>query len=286
MSKDVKKGVSRRSFLTTSAGAVATGAALIGGGGIVKSIIKPKLAHAEDVGFWPYPVGGLDVDLVRFYGKEGYYSRLGGAGGCGYGGAIGLIYALREALPGSVWDDLPDVMFKYGSGGAAGWGTLCGSLNGALAVMTLACSSGDVRDDLMGWYTTAVLPTDRWNEQDFLANYDPEGYEYASSVADSPLCHISVSTWGKIAGVLMNEAGKKARCSRVTGDTCAKAAELLNAYAAGSYLKEFTTPEEYAHCLECHDAKNGVLHDQQGKMNCVQCHKGDYTGSGHYSNKK
>lgn len=194
---------------------------------------------------------------------------------CGFGSAAAFIIALIETLgPGTEWDTIPEKMFDFANSGISGWGTICGALTGCFAVMRLVCPSGSVRNELIGWYTTALLPSEHWVD-----------FTMPQTVADSPLCHVSVSTWAKVAGVAINTGDKKQRCSRVTGDTAAKAAELLNEYAAnGAIVPQFEIPEEYAHCYDCH---NNVLHDQQGKMNCVSCHNasGQYSGVNHYSNK-
>lgn len=185
MSKDVKKGVSIRSFLTTSAGAVAAGAALIGGRSIVKSIIKPSIANATIPGDYPYvPLYEGDLPALAELGRQNMVA----GGGCGLNGAKTLIHALIEAGAGGDWGSLPVDMFGYGGGGVNGWGTICGALNGILAIVFLICkangySPNNVTDAVMKWYAETALPT----EENF------PGFDKARTIADSPLCHVSIS---------------------------------------------------------------------------------------------
>ena len=252
-----QKGFSRRNFLLSGTGAFTAGVALAGGSYIMKSIVKSKATEVVAVGYWPYPKGGLDVDLARKYGQEAYYGN-----GCGYASTYALVRVLKEALgQGTVWDNLPVEMMKYGSNGAVGWGTLCGALNGALAIITLACPGWNlVGNELMGWYTVTPLPTDIWNPP-------------IQTVSSSPLCHVSVSVWSKASGHAVNSPEKMDRASMIVGDTVAKAAELLNEYAqTGTIEPSFEIPIEYANCLSCHN----VFKNQVGKMNCVLCHEGHH----------
>lgn len=70
----------------------------------------------------------------------------------------------------------------------------------------------------------------------------------------------------------MNEDGKKDRCAKVSGDTAAKAAEMLNQALEGKVLLAYKTPQEYSHCMFCHQGKDSLLDDEQGKFNCLECH--------------
>ena len=251
-------GLSRRNFLLSGTSAITAGAVLAGGSYIIKSMIKSKATEVTAVGYWPYPIEGLDVELARQYGKEAYYGN-----GCGFASAFALVRALKEALGnGTIWDNLPVEMLKYGSNGAVGWGTLCGALNGSLAIITLACPDWSLLgNELMGWYTVTPLPTAIWTPP-------------IQTVSGSPLCHVSVSVWSKAAGNAVNSPEKIERASMITGDTVAKAAELLNEYArTGSIEPVFEIPGEYANCVSCHN----MCKNQVGKMNCVSCHEDHHT---------
>ena len=253
-----EKELSRRNFLLSGIGGFTAGAVLVGSSCLVKSIVKSGATEVTAAGYWPYPEEGLDVDLVRRYGKEAYYGS-----GCGYASVYALVKALKKALgPGTLWDTLPVDMFKYGYNGAVGWGTLCGSLNGSLAIITLICPELELAgNELIGWYTVTPLPSDIWNPP-------------VQTISRSPLCHVSVSIWSKATGYAVDSQEKMDRASMLTGDTVAKTAELLNEYAqTGTIEPKFKIPEEYVSCLDCHK----VCKNEVGKMNCVLCHEGHYS---------
>jgi hypothetical protein len=195
-------------------------------------------------------------------------------GGCMHGASSGLILAFKEALPGTAWDLIPLGMYKYGSGGVAGWGTICGVLNGVMAVLNLIDLHGKLGNELMGWYSTTLFPTA--NCDGYVAATGqvaiPDVDVLAHTVSDSPLCHISISKWCHAAGVSVADTTvdglkyKDDRCSKICADTAAKTAELIN-----EYVVSYVPSEDFAACLACHTQRN----DQIGKMNCSGCHTND-----------
>lgn len=157
-----------------------------------------------------------------------------------YGAAYALLEVLKEE-PNSPYASIPVDMFKYGAGGAYSWGTLCGALNGALAVINLATDKHpEVGNELIGWYTFFPFPSDKH-----------EAYckipKQVTTVTKSPLCHASVSIWCAAAGAKVNSEEKKDRCAKLTGDTAAHAAELLikllraNSHLDLRYLRNMLT---------------------------------------------
>lgn len=208
----------------------------------------------------PWVYKKLDVDKVRKLGYEKYFD-----GGCMYGAANALLAVLQEE-PNSPYHSIPADMFRYGAGGAYSWGTLCGALNGALAVINLATDKHpEVGNELIGWYTLFPFPSDKHDAYSKIP-------KQVTTVANSPLCHASVSIWCDKAGAKVNSEEKKERCAKLTGDTAAYAAELLNQALEGKFTPGFRVSEEYAHCMTCHQGKESKLDNEQGKMNCVTCH--------------
>lgn len=208
----------------------------------------------------PWQYKKLDVDKVRKLGYENYFK-----GGCMYGAAAALLSVLKED-PNSPYNNIPFDMFKYGAGGAYSWGTLCGALNGALAVINLATEKHqEIGNELIGWYTTFSFPSDKH-----------EAYckipKQVTSVSKSPLCHASVSIWCNKAGAKVNSNEKKDRCAKLTGDTAAYAAEMLNQALEARFAPAFKVSQEYAHCMSCHQGPESRLDNEQGKMNCITCH--------------
>jgi hypothetical protein len=219
----------------------------------------------------PYLKTTLDPEYVRQLAYSYYFQ-----GGCMHGASSGLIQAFKEAKPGTDWDLIPLGMYKYGSGGVAGWGTICGVLNGVMAVLNLIDLHGKLGNELMGWYSTTEFPTDACDgfvavkaDGTVLATAIPDAQVLAHTVSDSPLCHVSISKWCHAAGVSVADTTvdalkyKDDRCSKICADTAAKTAELINAYVAS-----YAPSEDFAACLACHTQRN----DQIGKMNCSGCH--------------
>ncbi|MBU7006545.1 C-GCAxxG-C-C family protein [Phosphitispora fastidiosa] len=178
-----------------------------------------------------------------------------------------MLLTLRESS-GGPWNNIPIEMFIYGAGGAYSWGTLCGALNTSMAVMCLASDKhAEVGNELIGWYTEFPFPSDKMDAY----SHFPKQHQ---TISKSPLCHVSVSTWANAADSIqrINEKAKKDRCAKVTGDTAARAAELLNQALEGKVVPLYKVPEEFNHCMQCHQGEKSTLDNQQGKMNCNLCH--------------
>ena len=281
------KNIRRREFI---AGSIGAGAVALGLG------IKPARLQAgetvpDPIAFpLPQPIDLLNVAGVRQTAYDRYFE-----GGCMYGAAAALVEGLREACRPAGggggytgWDLIPTGMFKYGSGGVSGWGTICGVLNGTAAVLAMA-DYGGLIDQVMGWYTMQCFPLAdsddlETSDRSYRALADSE--VPAHTVSDSPLCHISIGKFCAAAGITLKDVSaegmnyKQDRCSKVCAETAALAASLINAQLAESAETLYTTPESYASCLTCH----GTIKDQVGKMNCHGCHSTSevtLVGSGH-----
>lgn len=255
-----EKKVSRREFLA-GAGGFAAGAAvgaMLGGGALN---LVPSVLAAEGAK-WPYPYKKLDPDTVRKAGYQAYYD-----GGCMYGAAVAIIGTLQKEV-GAPFTNIPLDMFRYGEGGMAGWGTLCGALNGASAAINLVLPKPDyaaVVGELLGWYTGFAFPS---KDHDAYAKFKNQ----PTSACGSPLCHASVSDWCKAAGKKVGDPERLDRCAKVTGDVAAKAVEFLNAKVDGKFVAAWKPADEYASCMECHWGPKSMLNNEQGKMNCLPCH--------------
>ncbi|MBO8127063.1 MAG: C_GCAxxG_C_C family protein, partial [Firmicutes bacterium] len=76
-------------------------------------------------------------------------------------GAGAILLQLQEKV-GYPYTMLTPDMYRYGGGGVALWGTLCGTLNGACAMINLVVPAADVGklcNELLGWYSETALPT-------------------------------------------------------------------------------------------------------------------------------
>lgn len=253
-----QKGLSRRNFLV---GAGVTTGALAA---LSVGAVSAQAAYTA----LPWPVATLDLALVKKRGYDAYY-----VGGCMYGSASALLTTLVETV-GAPWDSIPVDMFKYGSGGVAGWGTLCGSINGAAWILQ-ACAGTQLTtavNALYDWYCNFAFPS---RDHDAYALFTRQ----KTTVANSPLCHASASNWAHSTKNKINSDARKDRCAKLAGDVAGKTAEFINMIVAGQALPGFTQPD--ATCSGCHVGATSTYDHVQMKSTCTTyCH--DDKVSGHY----
>lgn len=268
------KRITRKEFLAgttkcvmaASAGAVAmtvipASARQLGRAGAIDKAVTP----------WPWPYKTLDVEDVRKRGHKYYFD-----GGCGYGAFNALVSALVDAV-GEPFTSVPPQMMYFGGGGGAGWGTLCGALNGAALAISLVVdrtNASTMVGELFGWYTQATFPSDTSNEYAVQHQFLVSKYDKAlkQTVAGSTLCHASVTNWCTEAGLKATSTERADRCARLTGDVAARSVEMLNAFFAGQFKATFVPPKSVTECQSCHGSV--IANVQAGvKMDCQQCHK-------------
>jgi len=259
------QNLSRRDFLRKAGmgTGLAAGALLLGTSPLFAA--ESTSVVAEEA----FPLAEIDPDEARLRGHAGYY-----VGGCAYGAFYSLLSLLREKV-GGPYNQIPFRTLKYGEGGLAGWGTICGALNGSAAIITLAAPNADygkIINELMGWYTVTPFPSEASNKLAAAGGFiqtakkDYPRAILAQSVSGSPLCHASVSKWCDTAKMKSSSAERKERCARLTADVASRAAELLNAYKKGTFAASFAMDAQTMTCLGCH------AEDQVGKMSCTSCH--------------
>jgi hypothetical protein len=267
---------SRKEFLdTTARTALGVSFGALGGSlfaaGSNQTRQEPITVKAAAQGHpWPWPYARLDPEDVRKRAHRDYYT-----GGCCYGAFNGIVSALADLL-GEPFTLVPSQMMFYGGGGGAGWGTLCGALNGAGAAISLVvdrASASSLIGELFGWYTTAPFPSDVSNSyavaKVFYLNRNDKALK--QSISSTPLCHGSVSKWCTESFYKSSSPERAERCARLTGDTAARAVEMLNQFAEGRFKATFTPVKAVSECMSCHDATYGhVL--ASTKMDCRQCH--------------
>lgn len=258
--------LNRKEFIKESA----KYAAGISAGLVGLNLIGNKSLQAKAQYEWPFPYTELDVEAVRIKGHDAYFSGKG----CSYGAFHAIVEQLREAI-GEPYISFPTEIMIYGHGGTVGWGTLCGALNGAAALMSLVCdkATSDVLiNELVGWYTQTAFPSDQSNEYGVNQRYGNNKYTQAlpQNTCGSPLCHVSVSTWCNVSGFKVSNLERKERCGRLTGDVAARAVEILNAHFAGTFTAEYTPSETIAACMMCHGAN--VFDNVASNLECKQCH--------------
>ena len=238
--KDEKKEISRREVLI-GAGKVAAGAAIVSVG--VSGLIKPGPVKAAQ---FPWGYKKLDLQEVGDIAYEAWYGKY-----CCQAVVEGILVPLQKSI-GEPYASLPLDAFKWGHGGAVGWGTLCGTMTGAgIATGFIAGPEGEkILNDVIAFYSNTELP--------IYKPAHPKASFKNVNQSDSPLCHISVGKWMKKEGVKFFSPERKERCARISADVAMHTAKLLNDWADGKYkpshgsnVKDtgITTQEN---CTECH----------------------------------
>lgn len=243
MATNVKLDISRREALV-GAGKIAAGAAVISLG--ATKFIGLREARAAT---FPWGYKKIDPQEAGRIAYESWYK-----GFCCYAVVSGVLEPLQKSM-GEPYASLPLIAFKWGHGGAVGWGTLCGSLNGAgIATGLIAGDDGEkILNDVIAWYTETKLP--------IFSPAAPRAQIVNVNASDSPLCHISVGKWMKKEGVAFNSPERRDRCARLSADVAMKTVALLNDWADGKY-----TPTH---------GSNVKDHGITTQLNCTECHGDD-----------
>jgi hypothetical protein len=216
------------------------------------------------------------VEDVRKRGHEGYYR-----GDCAFGAFAAIIEALRDKV-GFPYTQIPVDMMGFGAGGVSGWGTTCGALIGAAAAINLVTPKDVARamvSELLGWYTQTPFPSQQSNEyavkHEMLVKEYKSDKELPQSVSNSPLCHVSVTTWCRNAKIASGTPERAERCGRLAGDVAAHAVEMLNANLDTKFAGAYKPSEVTAACTSCHSVGKEYEKGQftNGKMECTDCHE-------------
>lgn len=256
----------RRKALRIAAGAIAAGGA---GTIALATAFKPDIKEAaipesipggEVNNDWNYIP--LDPEATAELAYENYPD-----GSCMYGVFSSVVKQLANEF-GEPYASFPTEMMKYGHGGIGGYGTTCGSLNGAAALIGLLVKDKSIQNiliaDLFHWYEKAQLPQYTPSEPAF-------DYRPPTSVSGSVLCHASTTKWGKISGLKISSKERKERCRRMTADVAAYTVEMLNSYFSGTFVAYTMDNEEVRTCMTCHGSE-GKLGNTSGQMTCSSCH--------------
>ncbi len=244
--------MSRRNLLKGAAGAAGIAALAAGGLGLLAK------AEAKDgpTEKWPWPYVKLDPATTAEIAYNEWYRVF-----CGAGVINSIFSQLREKI-GEPYKSFPVDAFVFLEGGMSAWGTICGSNAGANMVTNLIIgprTSGTedgmlMGSELMQWYSDAMMPT-----------YTPKDPrvkgELPKTVANSPLCHVSVGKWMKAADKSLGSPERKDRCARLTASVAYRTVELLNDWKDGKYrtkgvlpAKSFNIPAQ-SNCTDCHGTK-------------------------------
>ena len=250
------------------AGTLAGIAMLGSASGRQKQLSGPMGAASEVDG--PKTYSYIDPEEVKVLGRENYHAGMH----CGQGSFDAIITKLRDEV-GEPYNEIPTTATYWSAGGGSGWSAVCGAVVGANTAISVVQGDTDstmkLVDELQRWYTQHKFPM-----------FTPEGEgKLPTSRSGSILCHTSVTNWCKETGYASGSSERSERCSRLTGETAAKAVELLNAEANGNFeevelASDPSTVDGKNGCRSCHFKGSDFDQGQftRGKMECMQCHGG------------
>jgi hypothetical protein len=272
--------MSRRKFLA-GAGLV-LGAASVSGVALLRDA-DPAVAEGAAVP-WPYPLAAADQPNPEALARRAFEVYMGGQGCC-EATWWPFVESLSAATGGATtWATLPKNIFRFGAGGVAGWGTVCGTLNAAAAVVNMVVANPAHRTTLTNgifqYYAETALPTnDTWKSYqkalglttDWTPNTLPLE-NVPSSTANSPLCHSSLVQWTMTTGAANGGPLQKDRCGKACFDVTLKLTQLLNTYFQA--ITPSATPSPAAVPLDPAVAACGACHATYtgAKMACGSCH--------------
>jgi hypothetical protein len=167
---------------------------------------------------------------------------------------------------------MPSEMMIVGEGGIAGISSICGALLGSATAIFLV--AGGLEPKKREEAFALIRELFAWYEKEALPNYRPKSpkFEIKTSVARSPLCHVSVTRWSKATGLKSFSKERSERCGWLTASVAKYTVEILNSKFSESFKPAHALSPEVKACRGCHD-KGGALENSRGLMDCMGgCH--------------
>lgn len=267
--------ITRKKFFSDSTKLVIGGVAGVAG---VNMLVNNQL-HAETKAVataqWPFPYVALDPEEARLNAHYLYWNDKDCCSG-----VFGGISQLLENNIGAPWTNIPMEIMLFGRGGGAGWGSLCGTLNGGAAIISLVTSKADstaLINELWSWYADRDLPSPEANNTSYQVK--KVTWPLPSNISGSVLCHPSVSQWCLIAKKEVGSDERKERCARLAGDIAAQTVKILNEHFNQTFVSTFHDSQDVIDCMGCH-SKNTTTH-----MECVSCHTTAHNQSSYTASK-
>jgi len=258
--------MNRRNAMKIAAGAIAAGGA---GLATLTTAFKPEkqlVPEAQNLEYNPTETNWEYFHLDPSATAQLAYDKYS-EGSCMYATVSSIVLQLADKF-GEPFTSFPTHMFKYGHGGIGGFGSVCGALNGAAALIGLLITDKKVQDsmiaDLFQWYEKESLPAFR--PQNPVFDFTP-----VASASGSVLCHASNTNWCKASGFSVGSNERKERCRRLTGDVAKKVTASLNDIYTNAYITNTHSNEAANICMACH-GNDGKLKNTSGKMSCTSCH--------------
>jgi hypothetical protein len=162
---------------------------------------------------------------------------------------------------GHPFNQIPTEGFTAFKSGVYGWGSICGALVPAIYAINLVAEGEEqvaMINELMAWYKDTPFPI-----------YQPAGMNLPTTVADSSLCHVSVTKFMQELGIPRDDPQRKERCGGLTADVAKFTVAMLNDYADKSLTTGVFKPSSaVGECMACHSSISWA----HGKESCVLCH--------------
>lgn len=202
---------------------------------------------------WPWPYVKLDPQRTAELAYQEWYRVF-----CGAAVVNAVFGQLREKV-GEPYRSFPSDAFVFLEGGMSGWGTICGANAGAnivtnviLGPRTAGSEVGMLMgSELMQHYASTPMPT-------YVPAKPRVNTEIPKTVADSPLCHVSVGRWMKAANKPLGSPERMDRCARLTASMAHQLVTFLNAWKDGTYRTRGVVP--------------GKVYGIQAQHDCNDCH--------------
>lgn len=251
--KECTGKVSRRDILIGAGKLTLGAAALTAIGSAAPGLRSEALAIGGPTEKWPWPYVKLDPQKTADLAYNEWYRVF-----CGAAVINSVFSQLREKV-GEPYKSFPNDAFIFLEGGISGWGTICGANAGSNIVTNIIIgprTSGTedgmlMGSELMQYYASTAMPTYMPKEPKIKTNIP-------TTVADSPLCHVSVGKWMKAANKELASPERKDRCARLTASMAFQLVTLLNEWKDGKYKTKGVIPakgygiQSQHNCNDCH----------------------------------
>ncbi len=171
----------------------------------------------------------------------------------------GILGYLADEV-GYPFNQIPTKMGWAYRGGIYSWGSICGALPPAIDLIGLVTdldTGQKLINELMAWYKDFPFPA-----------YPGDGTPLPTTVADSSLCHVSVTKWMQVANVPREDKTRSERCGRLTADVTKFTVEMLNSLSDNKFEAKHKPSAVVGECMACH-SKLSYAH---GKETCTACH--------------
>lgn len=245
--------VSRRDLFRRTGRYTLGAAGIAAAASVAPGLRSTALAYGGSTEKWPWPYVKLDPQKTADIAYAEWYRVFCGAA------VINAVFGQLREKVGEPYRSFPNDAFLFLEGGISGWGTICGANAGANIVANCilgprtAGSEDGMRmgSELMQHYATTAMPT-------YVPKTPRVKADIPKTVADSPLCHLSVGKWMKAANKELASPERKDRCARLTASMTYQLVTLLNEWKDGRYKTRGIVPaQQYGiqsqhNCNDCH----------------------------------